>query len=80
MQVSSKEPCLVAVSKTKPLTLVKQAYDAGQRHFGENYIKELNMKSNNPDVSEVKITIIKTKIANLQYSFCPFRMPFNKML
>jgi len=51
--VSTKEPCLVAVSKTKPLTLVKQAYDAGQRHFGENYIKELNMKSNNPDLAEL---------------------------
>lgn len=51
--VSSKDPCLVAVSKTKPLTLVKQAYDAGQRHFGENYIKELNMKSNNPDIAEL---------------------------
>jgi uncharacterized pyridoxal phosphate-containing UPF0001 family protein len=28
---------LVAVSKTKPVEMLKEAYDAGQRHFGENY-------------------------------------------
>jgi hypothetical protein len=32
---------LVAVSKTKPPQLLKQAYDAGQRIFGENYVQEL---------------------------------------
>ena len=45
------EPTLVAVSKTKPLIHIKKAYDAGQRHFGENYLKELITKSTNPDVS-----------------------------
>ena len=29
---------LIAVSKTKPVALIKEAYDAGQRNFGENYI------------------------------------------
>jgi len=43
----------VAVSKTKPLTLVKQAYEADQRHFGENYMKELIQKSNNPDINRM---------------------------
>lgn len=33
--------CLVAVSKTKPLNLLQEAYDAGQRDFGENYVQEL---------------------------------------
>jgi len=28
---------LVAVSKTKSVEEIKEAYDAGQRHFGENY-------------------------------------------
>jgi uncharacterized pyridoxal phosphate-containing UPF0001 family protein len=28
---------LVAVSKTKSVEEIRQAYDAGQRHFGENY-------------------------------------------
>ncbi|MGB1262362.1 MAG: YggS family pyridoxal phosphate-dependent enzyme [Cognaticolwellia sp.] len=31
---------LLAVSKTKPLTMLEQAYDAGQRHFAESYIQE----------------------------------------
>ncbi|WP_028114179.1 YggS family pyridoxal phosphate-dependent enzyme [Ferrimonas kyonanensis] len=31
---------LLAVSKTKPAPLLQQAYDAGQRHFGENYLQE----------------------------------------
>ena len=29
---------LVAVSKTKPPEAVSALYDAGQRHFGENYV------------------------------------------
>lgn len=32
---------LVAVSKTKPASLVQEAYDAGQRIFGENKVQEL---------------------------------------
>lgn len=32
---------LVAVSKTKPSSLLMDAYKAGQRYFGENYVQEL---------------------------------------
>jgi pyridoxal phosphate enzyme (YggS family) len=32
---------LVAVSKTKPVTDLMEAYQAGQRIFGENYVQEL---------------------------------------
>jgi PLP dependent protein len=32
---------LVAVSKTKPVADLMEAYDAGQRVFGENYVQEL---------------------------------------
>jgi pyridoxal phosphate enzyme (YggS family) len=32
---------LVAVSKTKPMEAILEAYEAGQRDFGENYIQEL---------------------------------------
>ena len=39
-------PRLVAVSKTKPAELVLEAYHSGQRHFGENYVQELVVKSN----------------------------------
>ena len=37
---------LVAVSKTKPIELLKEAYAAGQRHFGENRVQELEEKYN----------------------------------
>lgn len=32
---------LVAVSKTKPSGMLMEAYEAGQRDFGENYVQEL---------------------------------------
>ena len=35
---------LVAVSKTKPLPDLQEAYDAGQRIFGENKIQEMSQK------------------------------------
>ncbi|KAK7863757.1 hypothetical protein R5R35_011158 [Gryllus longicercus] len=46
------EPRLVAVSKTKPKELVIAAYDAGQRHFGENYVQELAEKGSDPEILE----------------------------
>lgn len=36
-----KNVTLVAVSKTKPVVDLKEAYDAGQRVFGENKIQEM---------------------------------------
>jgi pyridoxal phosphate enzyme (YggS family) len=36
-----KSVTLVAVSKTKPISDLKEAYDAGQRIFGENKIQEM---------------------------------------
>lgn len=41
---------LVAVSKTKTVQEIREAYDAGQRHFGENYVDELEEKQ--PQVGE----------------------------
>ncbi|MGL1958872.1 MAG: YggS family pyridoxal phosphate-dependent enzyme [Colwellia sp.] len=38
---------LLAVSKTKPASDVEQAYIAGQRDFGENYLQEAIDKINN---------------------------------
>ena len=35
---------LVAVSKTKPVELIQEAYDAGQLDFGENKVQELREK------------------------------------
>lgn len=36
---------LIAVSKTKPVELIKEAYDAGQRDFGENKVQEMAAKA-----------------------------------
>jgi len=35
---------LLAVSKTKPANDIAAAYQAGQRHFGENYVQEALLK------------------------------------
>ena len=44
-KVLSNTDCkLVAVSKTKPLELIQEAYDAGQLDFGENKVQELREK------------------------------------
>ncbi|MBU3822883.1 YggS family pyridoxal phosphate-dependent enzyme [Flavobacteriaceae bacterium XHP0103] len=43
-QIKSELPSqvtLVAVSKTKPVSAIMEAYDAGQRIFGENKIQEM---------------------------------------
>ena len=36
---------LIAVSKTKPIADLEAAYDAGQRHFGENKVQEMVEKA-----------------------------------
>ena len=43
-------PRLVAVSKTKPKEMLIQAYQAGQRDFGENYVQELVEKSQDQEM------------------------------
>lgn len=45
-------PRLVAVSKIKPVELIVEAYNAGQRHFGENYVNELSDKASDPLILE----------------------------
>lgn len=36
-----KEVTLIAVSKTKPVHMLQEAYDAGARVFGENKVQEI---------------------------------------
>ena len=36
---------LIAVSKTKPISALQEAYNAGQRHFGENKVQEMAEKA-----------------------------------
>ena len=42
----------MAVSKTKPVADIMAAYEAGQRHFGENYVDEFVGKS--AELAEMK--------------------------
>ncbi|MCR5784086.1 MAG: YggS family pyridoxal phosphate-dependent enzyme [Eubacterium sp.] len=39
-----KEVTLIAVSKTKPVPMLEQAYNAGARDFGENKVQEIRDK------------------------------------
>jgi PLP dependent protein len=43
-QLAGKNCRLVAVSKTHPIEKIKEAYDSGQRIFGENKVQELVTK------------------------------------
>ena len=43
-ELESRHCELIAVSKTKPVQLIKEAYDAGQLDFGENKVQELREK------------------------------------
>ena len=36
---------VVAVGKTKPVSMLRQLYDAGHRCFGENYVQEIVTKA-----------------------------------
>lgn len=47
---SSSEVTLIAVSKTKPVSMLKEAYDCGARDFGENKVQELISKK--PELPE----------------------------
>lgn len=42
--LENKNCQLVAVSKTKPVEMIQEAYDAGQLDFGENKVQELREK------------------------------------
>ncbi|MCL4256811.1 MAG: YggS family pyridoxal phosphate-dependent enzyme, partial [Anaerolineae bacterium] len=48
------EVTLVAVSKQHPISDIIEAYNAGQRHFGENRIEE--MREKHPQLSHLDIT------------------------
>lgn len=56
----------MAVSKTKPVEAILDAYSAGQRHFGENYVNELVDKANDQKILENCKDIKWHFIGNLQ--------------
>ncbi|XP_053657850.1 pyridoxal phosphate homeostasis protein [Anopheles marshallii] len=49
---NAPKPLLVAVSKTKPIELILDAYSVGQRDFGENYVQELVEKASDARILE----------------------------
>ncbi|XP_064968605.1 uncharacterized protein LOC135614791 isoform X7 [Musa acuminata AAA Group] len=42
---SPEQVRVVAVSKTKPVSVIRQVYDVGHRCFGENYVQEIVEKA-----------------------------------
>ncbi|MGQ9632909.1 MAG: YggS family pyridoxal phosphate-dependent enzyme [Bryobacteraceae bacterium] len=48
---SREEVTLVAVTKTFPASVIREAYECGLRHFGENYVQEFEAKV--PELAEL---------------------------
>jgi pyridoxal phosphate enzyme (YggS family) len=66
---------LVAVSKTKPVSDILTAYNAGQKYFGENRVQEiLNKKDSLPDDIEWHL------IGHLQTNKVKLVVPFISMI
>ena len=61
---------LIAVSKTKPMDLIKEAVAAGQKDFGENRVQELREKQ--PLLPEVNWHMIGTLQRNKVKYIAPF--------
>jgi pyridoxal phosphate enzyme (YggS family) len=70
-----KEVTLVAVSKTKPNTAILEAYQAGQRIFGENKVQELAQKA-----EELPKDIAWHMIGHLQTNKVKFIAPFVSLI
>lgn len=66
---------LVAVSKTKPVEDIQQAYAAGQRIFGENYVQELVDKQ-----AQLPSDIEWHFIGNLQSNKVKYIAPFVSLI
>ena len=70
-----KQVTLVAVSKTKPNTDILEAYQAGQRIFGENKVQELAQKA-----EELPKEIAWHMIGHLQTNKVKFIAPFVSLI
>jgi len=70
-----KQVTLVAVSKTKPNTDILEAYQSGQRIFGENKVQELAQKA-----EELPKDIAWHMIGHLQTNKVKFIAPFVSLI
>ena len=78
LKIKSKLPqnvTLVAVSKTKPLSDLLEAYDTGQRIFGENKIQEMASKYN-----EMPKDIEWHMIGHIQRNKVKYMAPFVSLI
>lgn len=60
------EITLVAVSKKKPCSAIRSAYQRSVRDFGENYVQELQKKQESPELEDIASTIRWHMIGHLQ--------------
>lgn len=74
-EIESDGVKLVAVSKNHPLEAVKEAYDAGQRVFGENLVQEMVEKQ-----SQLPADIEWHLIGHLQTNKVKYIAPFVKLI
>ena len=77
-QIKSSLPAhvsLVAVSKTHGPEMIREAYAAGQRHFGENKVQELTAKAD-----ELPKDIVWHMIGHLQSNKVKFIAPFVNLI
>ncbi len=61
---------LVAVSKRKPIEMLREAFEAGQTLFGENYVQELLEKA--PQLPDAQFRFMYGPIA-FTYSAATYR-------
>jgi len=73
--VLSDHVTLVAVSKTKPVSDLMEAYDAGQRIFGENKIQEMAEKQ-----SQMPSDVEWHMIGHVQTNKVKFMAPFVSLI
>ena len=53
---SAEEVRLIAVTKTKPAGLVREAFEAGQLDFGESYVQEFLEKQQDPQLEKLPLS------------------------
>jgi pyridoxal phosphate enzyme (YggS family) len=70
-----KKVSLIAVSKTKPVADIQEAYDAGQREFGENTVQEMVEK-----YEQLPKDIQWHQIGHLQTNKVKYIAPFISMI
>jgi pyridoxal phosphate enzyme (YggS family) len=74
-ETTPKKVTLIAVSKTKPVADIQEAYDAGQRQFGENTVQEMIEKQ-----EQLPKDIEWHQIGHLQTNKVKYIAPFISMI